>query len=163
MCGGLAKICGRGGEGDTDRISDIFGDNPDRNAGAEGGSTIASNPESGPSLFESLVREERELRPQPIPGLAEKRRRRIRRLHSRTGFDIAVYPNGKVRGTTTPKNKYGSFEFEIAGRNGEMRIKGVMTGFYLTMTPKGRIIGQPLPELNGTVWVRFWKTCHKSL
>lgn len=43
--------------------------------------------------------------------------------------------------------------FEIAGPNGEIRIKGIMTGFYITMTPKGRIVGQPLPEVNGTVWV----------
>ncbi|ODN00320.1 Fibroblast growth factor 18 [Orchesella cincta] len=46
-----------------------------------------------------------------------------------------------------------NFEFEIAGENGEMRIKAVITGFYVTMTPKGRIVGQPQSDINGTVWI----------
>jgi hypothetical protein len=61
--------------------------------------------EKAGSLFDSVSREERDAGPN-IPGVIG-RRRRIRRLHCKTGFDVAVYPNGKVRGTQSPRNKYG--------------------------------------------------------
>jgi hypothetical protein len=44
-------------------------------------------------------------------------------------------------------------EFEAAGLDGQIRIKGVVTGLYVTMTPKGRVHGQPLPSNRGTVWI----------
>lgn len=47
----------------------------------------------------------------------------------------------------------GLLEFEAAGLDGQLRIKGVSTGFYITMTPKGRIVGQPDKEQAGTIWV----------
>ncbi|XP_021948740.1 fibroblast growth factor 9 isoform X2 [Folsomia candida] len=96
--------------------------------------------EGGGRLFDKVSREERDT--STIPGVIG-RRRRIRRLHCRTGFDVAVYANGKIRGTKSPRNKYGLLEFEAAGLDGQLRIRGVSTGFYITMTPKGRIVGQP--------------------
>jgi hypothetical protein len=59
--------------------------------------------EEGP-LFDKVSREERDA--SNIPGVIG-RRRRIRRLHCRTGFDVAVYPNGQIRGTKSSRNKYG--------------------------------------------------------
>jgi len=47
----------------------------------------------------------------------------------------------------------GLLEFEAAGLDGQLRIKGVHTGFYVTMTPKGRVHAQPLPANRGTIWV----------
>lgn len=61
-------------------------------------------------LFDKVSREERDT--SDIPGIIG-RRRRIRRLHCRTGFDIAVYANGKIRGTKSPRNKYGMWMHEV--------------------------------------------------
>ncbi|CAG7816307.1 unnamed protein product [Allacma fusca] len=86
-------------------------------------------------------------------GTTGRPKKRIRRLYCKTGYDIGVFPNGKVAGIKSPRNKYGNLEFESAGLNGEIRIKGVTTGFYVTMTPKGKVLGQPLPNSRGTIWV----------
>jgi len=67
---------------------------------------IPAGTETSASIFENVLREERE-RP-TIPGVIG-RRRRIRRLYCRTGYDLAIYPNGKIRGTKSPRNKYGKF------------------------------------------------------
>jgi len=52
----------------------------------------------------------------------------------------------------------GLLEFESAGMDGQLRIKGVATGFYITMTPKGRIVGQPDKDQLGTIWVLYIRT-----
>jgi len=47
----------------------------------------------------------------------------------------------------------GLVELESAGLHGELRIKGVETGFYVTMTKKGRVVGQPFPDDLSTIWI----------
>lgn len=114
MCGGLCKK----GSGAPDDDQDGAG---------------PPNAEHDLSLFERLLREERELRPPTtFPGLTG-RRRRIRRLHSRTGFDVAVYPNGKVRGTMTPKNNYGSCSSQIFFILIAVKIIFIKKGFLLQL------------------------------
>ena len=87
--------------------------------------TGTSQPKPGPSGTTKPSRGERdkedpadsggtgngtETGPGPVPPFGQipgGRRRRIRRLWCQTGYDVAVFPNGKVRGTKSPRNKYG--------------------------------------------------------
>jgi len=83
----------------------------------EGGD--AGDGEPAGSLFEKVSREERDAHSN-IPGVIG-RRRRIRRLHCRTGYDVAVYPNGKVNGTQSQRNKYGMHELIKIIKSHELR------------------------------------------
>lgn len=39
------------------------------------------------------------------------------------------------------------------GLEGHIRIKGIETQFYITMTTTGRVFAQPLAENRGTIWI----------
>ena len=65
-----------------------------------------SNPLPGPSSFPVLP---------PGTALNPSSRKRIRRLYCKTGYDLAVFPNGKVQGVKSSRNKYG--EWFLRGEN----------------------------------------------
>lgn len=56
------------------------------------------DPLPGPSTFPVLP---------PGTAVNPNSRKRIRRLYCKTGYDLAVFPNGKVQGVKSPRNKYG--------------------------------------------------------
>lgn len=75
-----------------------------------------------------------------------------KQLYCRTGYNIALYPDGAVKGSREPYSFYAILEFSSVAI-GEVRIRGLGSGFYLAMNRKGRLYGEIYPEEEGTVFV----------
>ncbi|CAM1330034.1 FGF1 (predicted) [Pycnogonum litorale] len=81
-----------------------------------------------------------------VPGVSNPGRPRywssVKQLYSRTGYHLAICPNGNIRGINDDNHPYAVLEFRSPSAYGEVQIKGKKTGLYLTMNAKSRLYGQ---------------------
>ncbi|CAG9856540.1 unnamed protein product [Phyllotreta striolata] len=70
-------------------------------------------------------------------------------LLCKTGYLLAVYPDGKVRGTADSNDLHTYLELFSAGHPGHVRIKGLLTNLYVAMNRRGRLYGESLIKSHG--------------
>ncbi|CAG0888803.1 unnamed protein product [Cyprideis torosa] len=88
--------------------------------------------------------------------------KRRKRLYCKTGFHIAICPNGTVRGTTDATDPCTLLEFSSAEQGGEVQIRGVESNLYLAMDRKGKLYGESNRYEEGTVWIELLHGLHTS-
>nr|XP_023024745.1 fibroblast growth factor 1-like [Leptinotarsa decemlineata] len=78
-------------------------------------------------------------------------------LFSKTGYHLAVYPDGKVRGTLDENDIHTYLEIVSAGYPGHIKIRGLLTNLYIAMNRKGRIYGDADPMEESTVFLESFR------
>ncbi|RZF39974.1 hypothetical protein LSTR_LSTR002377 [Laodelphax striatellus] len=74
-------------------------------------------------------------------------------LYSRTGFHLAIFPDGRVKGVDEDCYKYAILELSSAGSVNEVRIRGIETNLYLAMNREGGLYGEPDRDDPATVFI----------
>ncbi|XP_063225734.1 fibroblast growth factor 9-like [Bacillus rossius redtenbacheri] len=75
-------------------------------------------------------------------------------LYCRTGFHLAILPNGKVRGSPDDFSKFAVMELSSVDIS-EVRIRAVETNLFLAMNNKGRLYGEKDVSEEGTIFVEM--------
>ncbi|XP_008196985.1 fibroblast growth factor 1 [Tribolium castaneum] len=83
-------------------------------------------------------------------------------LYSRTRHNLAVYPDGEVRGTPDDDDLHTYLEVMSAGHPGHVRIKGLLTNLYVAMDPKGRLYGEPDMTDNSTIFIEAFQGSYNT-
>ncbi|CAG0923217.1 unnamed protein product [Notodromas monacha] len=89
----------------------------------------------------------------PTPTVEEPQYRQKLQLYCRTGYNIAVFADGTVRGTREPFLPHAKMELIVIAHVSDMQFRGLETGLYLAMDKKGRLYGEANPNDEATVWV----------
>ncbi|XP_050297677.1 fibroblast growth factor 1-like [Anthonomus grandis grandis] len=75
-------------------------------------------------------------------------------LYCRSGWFLAVYPDGKVRGSRDENDPYTYLERESGGLPPEhVKFRGLTTNLYVAMHKKGRLYGERDPNSPATVFI----------
>ncbi|KAL1494073.1 hypothetical protein ABEB36_009729 [Hypothenemus hampei] len=75
-------------------------------------------------------------------------------LYSRTGFFLAVYPDGKVRGTRDDSDQHTFLERKTGGLLPEhVKFQGIISKFYVAMDKKGRLYGETDANSSATIFI----------
>ncbi|KAB7506143.1 Fibroblast growth factor 20 [Armadillidium nasatum] len=64
-----------------------------------------------------------------------------KQLFAMTGWNVAIYPSMKVRGTREHYSVFAILDVRAVGK-GEVQMRGVESGLYLAMSNKGRLYGE---------------------
>ncbi|XP_030763423.1 fibroblast growth factor 1-like [Sitophilus oryzae] len=83
-------------------------------------------------------------------------------LFSQTGYYLAVYPDGKVRGTRDAADPHSFLEIVSAGLPEHVRIKGLLTNMYVAMNKKGRLYAESDPNSPATVFVESFQGSYNA-
>ncbi|KAL7646652.1 UNVERIFIED_CONTAM: hypothetical protein RMT77_001903 [Armadillidium vulgare] len=75
-----------------------------------------------------------------------------KQLFAMTGWNVAIYPSMKVRGTREHYSVFAILDVRAVGK-GEVQMRGVESGLYLAMSNKGRLYGEPDELKENTIWV----------
>ncbi|XP_054711177.1 fibroblast growth factor 16-like [Uloborus diversus] len=75
-----------------------------------------------------------------------------KQLHSATGYNLVIDTEGKIYGTREPYNNEAIMVVTSRG-DGEVKIKGKHSNFYLAMDEKGKIYPEKDPE-SPNIWFK---------
>ncbi|XP_056633331.1 uncharacterized protein LOC130442944 [Diorhabda sublineata] len=78
-------------------------------------------------------------------------------LFSQTGYHLAVYPDGKIRGTPDENDLHTFLELTSAGYPGHVRIKALLTNLYIAMDRRGKLYGEADPMMEPTVFIESFQ------
>ncbi|CAH1106625.1 unnamed protein product [Psylliodes chrysocephalus] len=78
-------------------------------------------------------------------------------LYCKTGHHLAIYPDGKVRGTGDENDLHTYLELSAAGYPGHVRIRGLLTNLYIAMDRRGRLYGEADPMMESTVFIESFQ------
>ncbi|KAG5885638.1 hypothetical protein JTB14_012068 [Gonioctena quinquepunctata] len=78
-------------------------------------------------------------------------------LYSKTGYHLAIYPDGKVRGTHDDNDVHTYLEILSSGYPGHIKIRGLLTNLFIAINKKGRMYGEADPMEESTVFIESFR------
>ncbi|CAG9812664.1 unnamed protein product [Phaedon cochleariae] len=83
-------------------------------------------------------------------------------LFCRTGYYLAIYPDGKVRGTEDENDMHTYLEVVSAGYSSHVKIRGLLTNLFIATNKRGALYGEVDPMEESTVYIESFQGSYNA-